>query len=190
MTGVPQAPDAAAVCLFSETFTDDVTGREHRYVRIKVLTEAGRSQGNVRIPYVKGYFDIKDLRVRTIQPDGKITENPITPVDSVIFRYRKIKTYVKTLALPEISPGTIIEYQYDYEWDRQYLHSNPWVVDEDLFTVRASFARHINRSANCHYYSSRLPAGVRPQFGADGFLHMELGNVPAVETGQFMPPIA
>jgi len=190
MTEVPQDPGAAAVCLFSETFTDDVMGLEHNYRRIKVLTEQGRSWGDLQIAYVKGHLEIKNLNVRTIQRDGRIAENPVAPTDAVIWRYRRIKTSVKTLALPEVSPGTIIEYQYDYAWDREYLYSHPWVVNEELFTIRATFVRHVSRSANLLFYSSRLPAGLRPQWGADGNLHLDLANVPATEAEEFMPPTA
>jgi len=188
MTSAPGAPGAPAVRLFSEVFTDDTVGQEHHYERIKVLKEEGRSYGNLQIPYVKGSLDVTGLEVRMIQPDGGITENPIAPIESVIRRYRRIKTSVKTLALPAVQIGTIIEYQYDFKWNKQVLISLPWLVYGDLYTLRASFVRRPTRMLNLRWYGSRLPKGVEPSCGPDGLIRLELKDVPAAEEEDFMPP--
>lgn len=190
MTSVPGAPGASAVCLFSEIFSDDIAGREKHYMRIKVLTEEGRAQGNLQIPYVKGYWDLNSLQTRTIQPDGTIADNPAAPMDSVIWRYRRIKTLAKTVALPAIQVGTILEYQYEIQWNRQYLLAYPWVVNSDLFTVRASFVRRRLGLLNLRMYSSRMPEGVEPKVGPDGLIRLELNNVPPAAAEDFMPPEA
>lgn len=187
MTGVPEAPGAAAVCLFSELFTDDVMGHEHHYVRIKVLTEEGRSQGNIEIPYVKGDWELKDLQARTVQPDGSVADYTGTPTDVTILRYRRFKTLAKTMALPAIQMGTIIEYQYDLKWDNRYLYSNSWVVNGDLFTLRASFVRRPSRMLNVHWHGSRLPEGMNLDPGVDGLIRLELRNVAASQAEDFMP---
>jgi hypothetical protein len=190
MTAVDGTSAAAAVCLFSEVFTDDTAGREHHYVRIKVLTQEGRSQGDLVVPYVKGIWDLANLHVRTTQPNGALAEDPGTPADNVILRYRRFRTSAKTLAIPDVQPGTIIEYQYDITWDKRTLYSYPWVVNGDLFTVRASFARRPSRWLNLRWVGSRLTQGVHADVAQDGLIRLELMNVPASLAEDFMPPEA
>lgn len=190
LTTVEEAPLAPAVCLFSEVFTDDVAGREHHYVRIKVLTQEGRSRGDLAVPYRKGVWDLANLHVRTVQPNGALTEDPGTPIDSVIVRYRRFQTSAKTLAIPDVQPGTIIEYQYDVTWDNRVLYFDPWVVKGDLFTVRASFTRRPSRALNLRWVGSRLPKGVHVDVAQDGLIRLELKNVPASLAEDFMLPEA
>lgn len=190
LAAVEGAPLAPAVCLFSEVFTDDIAGREHHYVRIKVLTQEGRSRGDLAIPYVKGIWDLTNLHVRTVQPSGALAEDPVVPIDSVIVRYRRFQTSAKTLAIPDVQIGTIIEYQYDITWDNHSLYFDPWVVKGDLFTVRASFARRPSRALNLRWVGSRLPKGVHVDLAPDGLIRLELKNVPASQAEDFMPPEA
>jgi Domain of Unknown Function with PDB structure (DUF3857) len=190
LTAVEGAPSASAVCLFSEVFTDDVAGREHHYVRIKVLTQEGSSQGDLAIPYIKGIWDLANLHLRTVQPNGALAEDPATPIDNVILRYRRFRTSAKTLAIPDVQPGTIIEYQYDMTWDNHSLYFDPWVVKGGLFTVRASFARRPSRSLNLRWVGLRLPKGVHVDVAQDGLIRLELKNVPASMAEDFMPPEA
>ena len=190
MTSVTQAPGAPAVCLFSEVFTDDAAGREHHYVRIKVLTEAGRTQGDIEIPYAKGSFDIRELKARIVRMDGSIVDFSGTPMDKEIVHSRGFKIFAKTFALPDVQPGSILEYQYELDWDNRLLLSDRWVVSGDLFTVRASFARRPGRRGGLHWFGLRLPPGVSLSPGTDGLIHMELKNVVATAPEDFMPPEA
>ncbi len=190
LTTVDGTSVAPAICLFSEVFTDDIAGREHHYVRIKVLTQEGRSQGDLVIPYAKGVWDLTNLHVRTVQPNGAVAEDPGTAIDSVILRYRRFQTSAKTLAIPNVQPGTIIEYQYDITWDNHLLYFDPWVVNGNLFTVRASFARRPSHSRNLRLVASRLPNGVHAEAAEDGLIRLELRNVPASLAEDFMPPEA
>src|SRR5471032_841454 len=72
MTGVPEAPGAAAVILYRQVDRDDTTDREYNYVRIKILTEEGRKYANVEIPFFRESEDVHGLKARTIRPDGTI----------------------------------------------------------------------------------------------------------------------
>ena len=86
----PKSPGANAMILYRESitdsdhiFTDGVAVYE--YVRIKIFTKEGASEGNVEIPFVKKSFDywswrsaggsdIREIRGRTIRPDGSIAK--------------------------------------------------------------------------------------------------------------------
>src|SRR5271157_4943760 len=49
MTSQPEVPGAAAVYLFKEEITDDKLHMWSKYVRLKVLTEAGKEYANVEL---------------------------------------------------------------------------------------------------------------------------------------------
>ena len=44
---------------------------EANYMRIKILTEEGRSLGNVQIAFLTEYMTVSNVRARTIRPDAK-----------------------------------------------------------------------------------------------------------------------
>lgn len=190
ITSVPQAPNAAAICLLYDVYTDDVEGHEHTYVRIKVLTEEGRDQGNVEIPFIKGAREIKDFKARTVAPDGSAAEFTGTPIDKTLIRARGFEELAKTFALPNVQAGTIVEYQYDFRWDKRRVFSQDWFVSGALFTVRAVFTRRPSPYLPLHGFGSRLPKAVDLQKGPDGLIHMELNDLPASPVEDFMPPEA
>lgn len=53
MTGDPKAPGAPAIYLYRQVDRSDLrlAGHEYNYIRIKILTEAGRDFANIVIPY-------------------------------------------------------------------------------------------------------------------------------------------
>src|SRR5439155_5102477 len=59
------APGAHAVVLDWDTFTDDEHALEKVYYRVKILSDEGKSNANIEIPYLKELFNIKDIQART-----------------------------------------------------------------------------------------------------------------------------
>src|SRR5580692_9722837 len=76
MTSEPQAPGAPAIILYRQVDRDDNgrTSHEDDYFRIKILTEEGRKYANVEIAFVKKNEDVRNIRARTIRPDGSIAD--------------------------------------------------------------------------------------------------------------------
>ncbi len=95
MTSEPLAPGAPAIILYRQVDRDDngYTSHEDNYLRIKILTEAGRKYADVEIPFVKGNNDVTHLRARSIRPDGSITD-----FDGKIFEKSLVKA--RGLKLP------------------------------------------------------------------------------------------
>lgn len=79
MTVVPAAPRAEAIYLYRQIDRDDGGPSELDYERIKILTNEGKSNGNVRIPHDKENERISSVDARTIRPNGSIIE----------YRYRR-----------------------------------------------------------------------------------------------------
>src|SRR5690348_9232665 len=67
MTGDPAAPGAPAIILYRQVNRDDSNSHvphEYDYVREKIFTEEGRKYADVEIPFVKGDYEIVNIRAR------------------------------------------------------------------------------------------------------------------------------
>src|SRR5262249_18741342 len=70
----PFNPGAKAIVLYREVSDDDVRAVGTEHYRIKILTDDGRSYGDVQIPYAEKLGTITDIRARVVQPDGRAVE--------------------------------------------------------------------------------------------------------------------
>jgi len=68
----PASPGADAMILYRESYTDAEGAYETEYLRVKIFTEKGKEQGDVKIEYLDSRSHIGDIRARTIRPDGSI----------------------------------------------------------------------------------------------------------------------
>jgi len=108
----PSNPGAKAIVLYREVSNDDVKAVETEHYRIKVLTDDGRSYGDVQIPYAEKIGTIGDIQARVVQPDGRTVEFSGQVFDKLVVKGKKFQVQVKTFTLPEVRPGSIIEYSY------------------------------------------------------------------------------
>jgi len=97
-----------------QTITQGAKLKVERHRRIKIFTDYGRGAGNVRLTYENdGYGNpIGNLEAETINlVDGKIQ---ITPFDKKGVYTEKIDRWRSALvfALPNVKPGSIIEFKY------------------------------------------------------------------------------
>ena len=189
MTGDPKAPGAPAIILFRELDRDDygLSTYEDEYVRIKILTEEGRKYADVQIPYWKGHLKISKFHARTIKPDGSIVNFDGKPFDKTIVKARGVKILAKTFTMPEVSVGSIIEYSYRNEFDADYVFDSHWIVSEDLFTRNARFSLKPASSFHLMVRWNLLPPGTEP-IRTKQDIHLEVSNIPAFQTEDFMPP--
>jgi hypothetical protein len=196
MTQEPLAPGAPAIVLFRQVDRDDTghTAHEDNYVRIKILTEEGRKYGDIEIPFYKGNGNnITGIRGRTIRPDGSIANYEGKVFEKAIVKAKGLRFMAKTFTLPDVQPGSIIEYSYTYDLSEQYIYDSHWILNDELFTKKAVFSLK-------PYSSSYRPIGVRwswhllpketepPKEGADHIIRLEAVNIPAFQTEDFMPP--
>lgn len=189
MTSEPLAPGAPAVILYRQVDRDDNMGRESSYYRIKILTEEGRKQADVEIPFWKGRDEVVDIRARTTKPDGSIIEFDGQVFEKSLVRARRLEVLAKMFTMPAVEPGCVIEYSYSLHLVRGY--ASHWIVSETLFTKRASFFFKPYAGGSTVYFRTsweHLPPGVAPERGSDHITRLEVANVPAFETEEFMPP--
>ena len=200
MTSEPLAPGAAAIILYRQVDRDDNihTPHEDDYVRIKILTEEGRKHADVEIPFDKQWEDVVAIHARTIRPDGSTVDFGGKVFDKYIVKGKiagtQIKVLVKTFTLTDVQVGSIIEYGYTKNYHEYTLYNSRWFLSDDLFTKKARFSLKpfLGDSYNevgVRWTWNFLPPGSDPpQKTADHFVRMEVSNLPAFETEEYMPP--
>jgi Domain of Unknown Function with PDB structure (DUF3857)/Transglutaminase-like superfamily len=213
---VPGNKGAAAVRLYYAQHINDNTSSWFIYERVKLLNEKalnpdarGKTYADVEIPLFN--FDdivesITDLKARTIKPDGTIVEFNGKPFEKVIFKSRGNKISVLAFSMPEASVGSIVEYRYR----RTYLAPGysmvkvfapgEWDIQSELHTVKESLyyqpfdgGGFQSMSKPAFYFDGAIISRVvlnlkdKPR-DVGSAVELELSNVPAFETEEFMPP--
>jgi hypothetical protein len=194
MTSEPKAPGAPAIILYREVDRDDShegNVRENNYYRIKILSEEGRQHSNIEIPFIKDVDDVTRIQARTIKPDGSIAEFDNKVFEKSLVKARGLKVLAKTFTLPAVEPGCVIEYSYTL--DLKHAYASHWILSEQLFTRTARFSLKPYKGAGfvpltLHQSWQNLPVGIRPNGAPDGSVSMEVSNIPAFQTEDFMPP--
>lgn len=126
--------------LYRDSEVNSKESSDKEYIRIKIFTEQGTSEANVEIPFVKGLSDIKDIRARTIQPDGTVTNFKGEIFDKIVVKISGAKVLTKACTPTDVYPGSIIEYKYREQWNENLLFNEEWVVSRHLFTRDARFS--------------------------------------------------
>jgi hypothetical protein len=192
----PAQPGAHAMILYRESAVNEKYvpsdgSSTTEYVRIKIFTEQGTKEANIQIPYLKGSSDIKDIRARTIQPDGTVTNFNAEIFDKTVVKVSGVKVLAKTFTLPDVHPGSIIEYKYRQQSSEHVLLNEKWIVSGSLFTRDARFSFKPYSGPGSFSFSYRqfgLPPNSVPQLEKDGSYLLEVHNIAGIEEERFMPP--
>ncbi len=142
LTSVPQAPGAPAIYLFREQVTEDKLHMFSVHARIKVLTAGGLDNANVELPYLTGGqngFTLDELAGRTVHPDGSIVPFTGKPYKKLVEKRGSQKYMAQVFSLPDVTPGSILEYHYKLRYNDNVYISPDWFVQEDLFTRKAHY---------------------------------------------------
>jgi Domain of Unknown Function with PDB structure (DUF3857) len=215
MTSQPEVPGAAAVYLYKEESTEDKNHVWSKYVRLKVLTEAGKEYANVELRQYdfaeNGGYTVAGIAGRTIHPDGTIIPFNGKPFEKLIEKGSGFKEMSKVFTLPDVQVGSIIEYRYQLRYDDNWYISPSWIVQTDLFTRNAHYlwkptnrelvskGEHGEQLTSSVAWMPILPTGTQVKQSRlppssdnpEGQLTLELSiqNVPPAPDEEFMPPI-
>ncbi len=196
MKDLPEQPGAPAFVLFREEIDNDQQGSHSVYMRIKVLSEAGRKYADVQIPYYKEEFSISDVHGRTIHPDGSIVEFQGKPFDKVVVKSKNLKVRVKAFTLPDVQVGSMLEYKYTLRRENNSVWPPLWTVQSDLFHRKEhfKFVPYAGQIQMGHgqigtglAYNSMLPKGSEVKSVRDTY-ELDVANVPAFVEEEHMPP--
>jgi transglutaminase-like putative cysteine protease len=202
MTADPKAPGAAAVYLNREETTDDTLHFHGYYERIKVLTEKGKEQATIRIPYEHGEFKITDIRGRTIHADGTIIPLTATPSDLTDTKSKNYQVNTMVFTLPDVEVGSILEYRLDLRYDDNMVVSPTWEIQQPLFVHKAHYLFKPAQTGGWHTITNgrgqtldQLMFAVKGvtleqvSRNSRGFYTMDLTDIPAIPSEDWMPPL-
>lgn len=200
MKSEPLAPGAPAIILYRQVDRDDNsrTSHEDQYFRLKILTEEGRKYADIEIPFLKETQNVVGVRARTIRPDGSIANFEGKVFEKYLVKGKiqgvEVKYLAKTLSLPDVQVGSVIEYFYTIDLGEHMLFDSNWTVSNELFTKKARFSLKPYQNDSANNFSLRwtwntLPPGSSPPAeGGDHIVRMEANNIPAFQTEDYMPP--
>jgi hypothetical protein len=189
MNSEPKAPKAPAIYLYRQVDRDDNTPSELVYARIKVLTEEGRKFGDVEIPYERDTEAVRELKARTIRPDGSIVDFDGTVYDKPLVKTRSYQMMAKSFTLPNVEVGSIVEYRYRHIMARGWVFNSRWLLSQDLFTRRAAFSLKPSTDFTLRWsWPIGLPEGTQPPKKEHNTIRLETRDVPAFVTEEHMPP--
>ena len=206
MTADPAAPDAPAVYLLREEVVDDKLHYHHLYARIKILNDKGREEfGDIEIPYEAGVINVRAIEGRTIHPDGTIVPFTGKPYSKEIVKSGDTKIMAKVFSMPEVTVGSIVEYQYDLQYDDNTVIAPDWDLQQPVFVHHAHY-RFVPTDHDLAYLTSKdafgkeknafrllyfplLPPGAAVKPSIDGTYDLVVDNIPPIPDEEDSPPL-
>lgn len=203
MTADPKAPGAAAVYLYREETTDDVLHFHSYYERIKVLTEKGKEQATISIPYEHGQFKVTDIKGRTIHADGTIIPLTTKPTDLVDVKNSARQINKMVFTLPDVEVGSILEYRLELRYDDNMVSSPTWRIQQPFFVHKAHYMFNPAPQSDWHeitnsrgqllnrlmYAAIALPLDAVVYNVASKKYSVDLEDIPATPDEEWMPPL-
>jgi hypothetical protein len=202
MTADPLAPGAAAVYLNREETTDDSLHFHGFYERIKVLTEKGKEQATIRIPYERGTFKVTNIQGRTIHADGTVIPLTVKPTDLVDMKSKAFQVNTMVFTLPSAEVGSILEYRLELRYDDNMVSEPIWHIQQPFAVHKAHYmfksenmdgSRIISDSQGHNlrllmYSVTGVPlADVKRDIS--GRYTVDLTDIPATPSEDWMPPL-
>ena len=213
MKSLSEQPGAAAVVLLRDEVANDPMNYEEVYLRIKILTDAGKRYADVEIPYGRRIFRIDSVSGRTIHADGTII-----PFDGKVFDKQVVKqrgdtgerVNVKSFSLPDVQVGSVIDYKFSLRYNDHVFYAPHWDVQMELFQRNAKFKfvpyegelmmAH-DRIGSGYAWSTVLPKGSNIQIhdvpksalatsrSSSEWVDLEMKDVPPLVNEPYMPPM-
>jgi hypothetical protein len=198
LTAVAEQPNAPAVVLFRKGelhMGNPAPGARELgsylevQARVKILTEAGRSQGDVKLAH-NGYFRIQDFEGRTVLADGTVV--PLAKdVQFVSTSSRVHKVLITKVAFPAVAVGAILDYHYTIRWD-SFVFLDPWIFQDRIPVLHSEIVYDIPPTLGVTgWKSDPMTVGVHSETSAvlgGKRLRAWADNLPAVPEEAFSLP--
>jgi len=200
MTADPSAPGAAAVYLYREEITDDNLHYHSLYVRMKILTEKGKEEATVHVPYDRADFKVKDIHGRTIHADGTVVPLTAKPSDLTDVKTAGYQVNTMVFTLPSVEVGSIIEYRLQLRYDDNMVSSPQWSIQQKYYVHKAHYL--FIRSSSSGYITNSRGDSLRflmwslhskPEYKVTEEMRqhytLDVADVPATPAEDWMPPL-
>ncbi|MEN0047030.1 MAG: DUF3857 domain-containing protein [Bacteroidota bacterium] len=166
--------------------------QHHR--RIKLLKESSLSRGTIKIPYYTGnnLEILRNIRAQAITSEGK--KIPLSKKDFYREKNQEGYSYMN-FAIPNLSPGTIIEYKYEIN-SKDVVELREWYFQHDIPVIYSRLEMttpvllpYIYLFQGSEYLTKMEDGSYR--FHEDGRLKVEPGfyemwHAPAVKEEAYM----
>jgi hypothetical protein len=161
MQSDPKAPGAPAIVLYLQLDQNDEEHRQDAYERIKVLTDEGRSAGNIELPFYRNRTAVRDIAACVIHPDGRIVNFNGTIYEKVIAESKDIDARERTFTLRDVEPGCILELRYRQTIANDQVFSSQWILGQKYFIKVAKFSLVPSREFTLRWdWPNGLPEGA------------------------------
>jgi hypothetical protein len=187
----PASPGAHAMILYREDVINAKAAWDDEYMRIKIFTPEGvKELADISLPFNPDQGRIQYVRARTIQTDGRVQNFDGKVFEKTIVKASGVKFLAKSFSLPDVKPGSIIEYKYRTQRDTQYVWSIGWTVQEDYFTRLGRFSIIPDNDYGVPqlYYRVFGLANQGPKRQPDGTLTLEIHDLKGLDVEDYMPP--
>jgi transglutaminase-like putative cysteine protease len=176
-----------------DTELDDLNTAFDHYIRIKVFNDRGReSEGKVELPFTN-QRRVRDIRGRTIAPDGTVTELAGSDVrERTIIETGGVKVKVKSFVMPAVVAGAILEYRWREIRDGELAHELVLPLQREIpvQTVRY-LIKPLPELGQLGYTMRTAGFNLKSQpevsKGPNGFTQVQVRNVSAARTESYMP---
>ncbi len=192
MKGVESSPGAPAAILDWVRIDDDTASYSSEYKRIKVFSEEGKKYGDIELTYMPGfpiYGRITNIDARTIRPDGTIVPFEGKIYEKVVGKVGRQALKAKTFSLPDVQPGSIIEYRFTRHWSDAMLFNTNWSVQHEIPLLRAKLTiKPYDYGDYVSFFTFLgLPPGKKPVRIENRF-ELDLENMPPYVEESYAPP--
>ena len=189
MTAEPNAPGAAAIYLYREETDNDELHSHTFYERVKILSEKGKDLATVSVPYPKGFFSITDIKARTIHADGTIVPLEVKPSDLMAEKVKDFQENKIVFTLPDVQVGSILEYRFILRLDENWFSTPIWQAQQKYFVRKEHFNFIPSVYVARMFMTSNLPPRARVVQDSAGRYTLDIADVPALPSDEFMPPV-
>ena len=193
MTAPPEAADADAVILLDKCearviLENSVFRLEAaRQIRIKVLTQEGKSQGDRVITFWDNEL-ITDLDAYSVLPDGTRAKLK----SSEVFEEKESGLHRMKFAIPGVDVGAVIEYRYKLR-SRHVNSLDRWFFQNDQFTKTSQFSALVYpgfnynvQTKNMDFFEPEIERVILPNKETAKLLTWTCRDVPALRAEPYM----
>jgi Domain of Unknown Function with PDB structure (DUF3857) len=168
---------------------DDYRLITHHRRRIKIFNQREIDQGNITIYfYSKDQFEyISNIKGVTYNLEGG--QPVLTHLDSKSIYTEKennIRSRIK-FAMPNVKPGSIIEYEYD-SYMKHYGGLDHWRFQHELPVIKSSYFLTVLPGREFQYSVQKkvsYPIIIKPMFDV-GKIYFEMDNIPGLKFEPYM----
>ena len=111
------------------------------YVRMKILTEAGKKYADVPVLYPGRYFSVASVEGHTIHPDGTVIPFTGKPFQKEIYKSNAYTEKETFFTMPDVQVGSILEYRFVLRYNFRLLIAPEWRVQQNLFMRKIQLSR-------------------------------------------------